>query len=101
LFDLAHIGFGRTGHAFAGAGHSGVHGDIVVLAKGLASGFPLAAVASRKQITDSLSPGMLGGTYAGNAVACAAAIATQHVIRNEGLVENSRRMGARYECIIE
>ena len=65
------------------------------MAKGIASGFPLSAVAMRGDISESCEPGMLGGTYAGNALSCAAAVETQHVIREEGLVENSRRMGVR------
>lgn len=63
------------------------------MAKGIASGFPLSAVAMRREISDTCEPGMLGGTYAGNALSCAAAVATQHVLREEGLIENSQRMG--------
>eukprot|EP01083_Nonionella_stella_P018107 50622_1 len=65
------------------------------MAKGIASGFPLSAVACWSDIADSCDPGMLGGTYAGNALSCAAAVETQKVIHEEGLVENSQRMGER------
>lgn len=65
------------------------------MAKGIASGFPLSAVAMRREISEACEPGMLGGTYAGNAVSCAAAVETQHVLREEGLIENSYRMGVR------
>ena len=65
------------------------------MAKGIASGFPLSAVAMQKEISEACEPGMLGGTYAGNAVSCAAAVETQHVLREEGLIENSERMGVR------
>ena len=65
------------------------------MAKGIASGFPLSAVATYREIADQCDPGMLGGTYAGNALSCAAAIVTQKVIHEEGLVENSKIMGER------
>ena len=65
------------------------------MAKGIASGFPLSAVATRREIADACDPGMLGGTYAGNALSCAAAVETQKVIQEEGMVENSRVMGER------
>lgn len=61
-------GFGRTGEWFATDGHYGVSPDILVMAKGLASGYPLAAVATRAKISASQPPGSMGGTYAGNAV---------------------------------
>lgn len=63
------------------------------MAKGLASGFPLSAVATSAELADQQVPGTMGGTYAGNAVACAAALATQKVIREEELVQRSRQQG--------
>jgi 4-aminobutyrate aminotransferase len=89
IIDEVQTGFGRTGKLFA----TTVEPDILVMAKGLASGFPLSAIATRAELADQQDPGTMGGTYAGNAVACAAAFATQHVIREEGLVENACAMG--------
>jgi len=95
--DEVQTGFGRTGSLFACDseyfGH--VQPDILTMAKGIASGFPLSAVATRRDIGDACDPGMLGGTYAGNALSCAAAVETQKVLHEEGLVENSAAMGKR------
>lgn len=97
ICDEVQTGFGRTGSLFASSSkHYGeVSPDILTMAKGIASGFPLSAVAMRREISESCEPGMLGGTYAGNALSCAAAVETQHVLREEGLIENSERMGVR------
>lgn len=89
IIDEVQTGFGRTGHMFA----TSVEPDILVMAKGLASGFPLSAIATRAELSDQQIPGTMGGTYAGNAVATAAALATQQVIREEGLVQNASEMG--------
>lgn len=97
ICDEVQTGFGRTGSLFAcDSDHYGdVRPDMLTMAKGIASGFPLSGVATRREVADACDPGMLGGTYAGNALSCAAAVATQKVIHEEGLVENSARMGAR------
>jgi len=92
--DEVQTGFGRTGKLFA-VEHHAVRPDVLVMAKGLASGFPLAGIASRRELTDTQAPGSMGGTYAGNAVSCAAAVATQKVIQEEGLVGNAQQMGTR------
>lgn len=96
--DEVQTGFGRTGSLFAcdsdWYGHD-VEPDILCMAKGIANGFPLSAVATRREIADVLDPGMLGGTYAGNAVACAAAVETQKVLVEEKLFENSVIQGRR------
>ncbi|OLT25891.1 4-aminobutyrate aminotransferase [Nocardiopsis sp. CNR-923] len=94
VMDEVQTGFGRTG-TFWGHDRSGVRPDIVITAKGLASGFPLSAIAAPESIMAKAWPGSQGGTYGGNAVSCAAAIATLDVIQDEGLVENSARMGER------
>ena len=98
ICDEVQTGFGRTGSLFACDsdyyGHD-VQPDILTMAKGIASGFPLSGVATRREIADACDPGMLGGTYAGNALSCAAAVATQKVIHEEKLVENSLKMGER------
>ncbi|GAB3477629.1 aspartate aminotransferase family protein [Nocardiopsis coralliicola] len=92
--DEVQTGFGRTGR-FWGLDHSGVRPDIVITAKGLASGFPLSAIAAPAAIMDKAWPGSQGGTYGGNAVSCAAALATLDVIQDENLVDNAARMGER------
>jgi len=92
ILDEIQTGYGRTGR-FWGHEHFGVRPDIVVTAKGLASGFPLAAIAASKEVMAKGWTGSQGGTYGGNAVACAAALATLDVIADEGLVENARVRG--------
>eukprot|EP01134_Creolimax_fragrantissima_P001254 CFRG1254T1 len=67
----------------------------MVMAKGLASGFPLSAIVSRKELTDMQPAGAMGGTYAGNAVACAAAKATIEVFKEERILENVNARGAQ------
>lgn len=91
--DEIQSGFGRTGRWF-GVDHSGVVPDIVIIAKGLASGMPLSGIASTRDLMDRWPVGSHGGTYGGNAVSCAAAVATIQVIREEALNENSEQMGA-------
>jgi 4-aminobutyrate aminotransferase len=92
IVDEVQSGFGRTGRWF-GHQHYGVEPDVMIMAKGLASGFPLSGIATRADLMETWIPGSHGGTYGGNAVSCAAAAATIRVIREEGLVENSARMG--------
>jgi 4-aminobutyrate aminotransferase len=93
VMDEVQTGWGRTGR-FWGHEHFGVVPDILVTAKGLASGFPLSAIAASTELMSAAWPGSQGGTYGGNAVACAAAIATLDVIVQENLVENARVVGA-------
>jgi 4-aminobutyrate aminotransferase len=90
--DEVQTGFGRTGELFA-VQHWGVTPDIMVIAKGIASGLPLSGIVARREIMARWSPGAHGGTYGGNAVACAAANATLDVIEDEGLVANARQRG--------
>ncbi|MBV2366972.1 aspartate aminotransferase family protein [Streptomonospora nanhaiensis] len=92
--DEVQTGFGRTGR-FWGHDHAGITPDIVITAKGLASGFPLSAIAAPSALMEKAWPGSQGGTYGGNAVSCAAALATLDVIEEEGLVDNARVMGER------
>ncbi|KAF1334884.1 4-aminobutyrate transaminase, partial [Globisporangium splendens] len=94
-------GFGRTGEYFATNGHFDVVPDILVVAKGIANGFPLSVVASRKDLTDLQVPGAMGGTYAGNPVSCAAAIATQDVIRDELVLENTKARSRQFFAGLE
>ena len=94
VMDEVQTGFGRTGK-FWGHDHFNVRPDILVTAKGLASGFPLSGIAASSALMAKAWPGSQGGTYGANAVACAAAVATVDVIRDEGLVENSAQRGAQ------
>ena len=93
IIDEVQTGFGRTGR-FWGHDHFDVTPDILVTAKGLASGFPLSAIAASRELMSRAWPGSQGGTYGGNAVACAAALATLDVIVDEGLVGNAAARGA-------
>ncbi|KAG6906905.1 hypothetical protein DXG01_011460 [Tephrocybe rancida] len=93
IIDEIQSGFARTGKFF-NIEYSGVRPDILVIAKGLASGFPLSGVVSRKDLTDKLQPGALGGTYAGNAVSCAAAIAVADAFIEEDILNNVRARSA-------
>ena len=92
IVDEVQAGMGRTGSLW---GHepSGVIPDIVISAKGLASGMPLAVMAASRELMEQGWPGSQGGTYGGNAVACAAALATLDVIEEESLVENAAVVG--------
>ncbi|MFQ5586244.1 MAG: aspartate aminotransferase family protein [Thermodesulfobacteriota bacterium] len=92
IFDEVQCGMGRTGKFFASE-HIGVVPDIMTLAKGIASGMPLGAIVSRKEIMKTWPPGAHGTTFGGNPISCAAAIATVKVIREEGLLENARAVG--------
>jgi 4-aminobutyrate aminotransferase len=96
VVDEIQTGFGRTGR-FWGHEHAGVRPDVLITAKGLASGLPLSAVAAPRALMERARPGSQGGTYGGNPVACAAAIATLRVIEEEGLVANAAAMGERLE----
>jgi 4-aminobutyrate aminotransferase len=92
IVDEVQTGFGRTGTMFA-VEESGVTPDIMVMAKGIASGFPLSGIAARPEIMERWVPGVHSGTYGGNAVACAAACATIDVLRDEDLPGNARSRG--------
>lgn len=92
IADEVQSGFGRTGRWFA-MDHSDTIPDIVIMAKGMASGMPLSGLAAPHEMMEKWIPGSHGGTYGGNAVACAAAIATIQVMREEGLIQNAAEMG--------
>ena len=96
IVDEIQTGFGRTGRFFA-IEHSGISPDLVTVAKSLAAGFPLSAVVGRADVMDAPSPGGLGGTYAGNPVACAAGLAVMDVMRDERLPERAARIGSVIE----
>lgn len=95
IADEVQTGYGRTGRFWGHQHAEGLTPDIIVTAKGLASGFPLSAIAAPKALMEKAWPGSQGGTYGGNAVACAAALATLEVVQGEGLVENARVQGEK------
>ncbi|GAA1138396.1 aspartate aminotransferase family protein [Nesterenkonia lutea] len=97
IIDEVQTGFGRTGR-FWGHDHFSPAGgpalaDIMMFAKGIASGFPISGIAASSELMAKAWPGSQGGTYGANAVACAAAVATLDVIAEEKLVENSAARG--------
>ncbi len=94
IADEIQTGFGRTGKMFA-VQHQGVEPDILVMAKGIASGLPLSGIIARQELLQSWAPGTHGGTFGGNVIACAAALATLDVIEDEGLVQNAAERGAQ------
>ncbi|MFJ5541273.1 4-aminobutyrate--2-oxoglutarate transaminase [Micromonospora chalcea] len=91
--DEIQTGFCRTGDWFACA-HEGVEPDLITLAKGIAGGLPLAAVTGRAELMDAVHVGGLGGTYGGNPIACAAALASMETMRELDLAAAARRIGA-------
>jgi 4-aminobutyrate aminotransferase/(S)-3-amino-2-methylpropionate transaminase len=92
VVDEVQTGFGRTGRMF-GIEHYGVEPDLITVAKSMAAGLPLSGVLGKAEIMDSLWDNAVGGTYVGNPVALAAAVAVLDVFEEEGLVERSQRIG--------
>jgi 4-aminobutyrate aminotransferase/(S)-3-amino-2-methylpropionate transaminase len=93
IADEIQTGVARTGELFA-VSHFGVEPDLVLLAKSLGGGLPLAAVVGRAELMDAPAPGGLGGTFGGNPVACAAALAVLEVIERDGICARARHVGA-------
>jgi 4-aminobutyrate aminotransferase / (S)-3-amino-2-methylpropionate transaminase / 5-aminovalerate transaminase len=94
IADEIQTGFGRTGAMF-GFEHSGIKPDLVTIAKSLAGGLPLSGVVGKAEIMDAPLPGGLGGTYGGNALACAAALAVLDAFEQDGLLERANELGQR------
>jgi 4-aminobutyrate aminotransferase/(S)-3-amino-2-methylpropionate transaminase len=90
--DEVQTGFGRTGRMFA-IEHYGVEPDLMSVAKSIAAGLPLSGVLGKQEIMDAPGEGAVGGTYVGNPVAQAAALAVLDVFEEEGLVERAQRIG--------
>ena len=93
IADEIQSGMGRAGRWYAIEDEQGVIPDIVLTAKSLGAGFPISAVTGRAELMDAIHPGGLGGTYGGNPVAAAAALAVLDKIEREGLLERSRSLG--------
>ena len=100
IADEVQSGFGRTGKMFA-IEHWGVRPDILVMAKGIANGFPLSGIVSRKELMDMQKPGSMGGTYAGNAVSCAAGVAVAKAFQEEKILENVAARGAELKGTLD
>lgn len=92
--DEIQTGIGRTGKMFA-VEHAGIEPDLMTVAKSIAVGLPISAVVGRRDLLDALPEGALGGTYVGNPVACAAALAVLDVMRDERLLERAAALGTR------
>ena len=100
IADEVQSGFGRTGKMFA-VDHFGIEPDIICMAKGIASGFPFSALGTRHELDDRWTPGSHGGTYGGNAMGCAAALATIEIMQEPGFMENVVARGAQLVAGIE
>ena len=100
IVDEIQTGFGRTGRFFASE-YAGVEADIMTVAKGIAGGYPLAAVTGKAEIMDAPLPGGLGGTYAGSPVGCSAGLAVLEVIEEEELVARALEIGKRFRARLE
>lgn len=99
IADEIQTGFARTGKMFA-CEHFGIEPDLITLAKSMSAGFPLSAVIGRSQIMDSVSPGGLGGTFGGNPISCAAALASIKEIESQGLCKRSESIGKKTKDFI-
>lgn len=95
IADEIQSGFARTGKFFC-CEYAGIEPDLITVAKGIAGGFPLAAVVGKADIMDAPLPGGLGGTYGGSPIGCAAALAVIDVISENNLVDRANRIGALF-----
>ena len=100
IADEIQTGFGRTGKMFC-TEYAGIEPDLITVAKGMANGFPIAAVVGKSEIMDSPLPGGLGGTYAGSPIACVAALAMIEVIEEEKLIDSANRVRNTFASRLE
>jgi 4-aminobutyrate aminotransferase/(S)-3-amino-2-methylpropionate transaminase len=100
IADEVQSGMGRTGRLFA-IEHAGVVPDVVLTAKSLAAGMPLGAVTGRAEIMDAAHPGGLGGTYAGNPLACVAALEALDTIARPEFLSRAREVGGRIRARLD
>lgn len=99
ICDEVQSGFGRTGKMFA-CEHAGIEPDLIAVAKSVGGGLPISAVIGKAEIMDAPAPGGLGGTYAGNPVACAAALATLDII-DDAFLQRSEELGRRIFAAVQ
>ena len=97
IADEVQSGFGRTGKMFA-VEHYGIEPDVICMAKGIASGFPFAALGTRRELDDKWTKGSHGGTYGGNAMGCAAALATIEIMQEPGFLPNVVARGEQLQA---
>ncbi len=97
IADEVQSGFGRTGKMFA-VDHYDIQPDIICMAKGIASGFPFAALGTRRELDDKWTTGSHGGTYGGNAMGCAAALATIEIMRDPAFLANVNARGEQLQA---
>ncbi|WP_072710825.1 4-aminobutyrate--2-oxoglutarate transaminase [Lacicoccus alkaliphilus] len=100
IADEIQTGFGRTGKLFASE-HFGTEPDLMVVSKSLSAGLPLSGVVGRSEILDSAATGEIGGTFAGNPVACAAGLAVLEVIQEEDLCNKAEKIGQKLEELLK
>ncbi len=100
IADEVQSGFGRTGKMFA-IEHFDIEPDIICMAKGIASGFPFSAVGTRRELDDKWPTGSHGGTYGGNAMGCAAALATIDILTEDGFLDNVNARGDQLRSGLE
>lgn len=101
ICDEIQSGMGRTGSKMCAIEHWGVEPDVVVMAKSLAAGMPLSAVIGKQDIMDSVHPSGIGGTYGGNPVSCAAALAVLKVYEEENILEKSEKLGKKVKAAFD
>jgi len=97
VVDEVQSGFGRTGKMWA-MEHEGIAADLVTVGKSLGAGLPISGVVGRAEILDAAAPGAIGGTYGGNPLACAAALAVFEIFEKEKLVEAAARIGQKVQA---
>jgi 4-aminobutyrate aminotransferase/(S)-3-amino-2-methylpropionate transaminase len=95
IADEIQTGMARTGKMF-GCEHYGIEPDLVITSKSLGGGLPIAGITGRAEIMDNTGPGSLGGTFGGNPVACASALAAIETIEKENLCDRAVQLGARF-----
>lgn len=100
VVDEIQTGFARTGRTFA-IEHFGIEPDLITVSKSLAAGFPLSGVVGKAEIIDSAAPGELGGTYAGNPLACEAALKVIDIIEQEQLNDKAEQLGHDIEVYLQ
>ena len=100
ICDEVQTGFGRTGKMF-GFQHTGIQPDLITVAKSLGGGLPISGVVGKAEIMDAPTPGGLGGTYGGNALACAASLAVLDLLEHDNLLERANQLGDQLKARLQ